>query len=564
MTDQRENNAKAAPSTLQAYASRRTILRGGVAMSVAAATGMVVPRRLLAQSAATPAATPGARDGIIKSTVDGVPNAYTKMPAPFKTVSNVPGSGGKVRMLTISYSPPATAKGDNTYWQELEKRLGVEWEPTLVPASSYGEKTSAVIASGDIPELFYLLTTSTAPVISQSISQGAFTDLTSFLSGDALRDYPNLALIPSYLWEKVKIEGKIYGVPKPVLRSNDIAFYRSDWASTLGFETPRNTDDVFNLMVAMATKDPDGNGSGDTWGTAGYGGGWNMFLWKQMFRTPYGWRLNEDGTLTNEIETDEFRQALDFARRLHEAGAYHPDTAGMQLDAELDGFKSGSIGIDSGGFASFFGEGGKIDDAQSFNPKATMAPLVPPGPDGAKGVSFAGQGFFGSVGIPASVGKDEGRVKELLRIMDYLTAPFGSEESNFLRYGLGEHHDVQPDGTLVKNDRGRADISALVYPFLSENYFFYPSHLDDALKAQKINEEMAAIAVTNPAAGIYSSANTAKAAELGQLGTDRITAIITGRESMDSLEGYINDWKSRGGDDVRHELEDGIKANQGG
>ncbi len=565
--------------------SRRAVVRGGLAAGAVAASGVLLPGQPFAQggatpvaspvaggatpvatpvtNGATPAASPIAVDGIIHSSVTGVPNAYTRMPAPFQSVASVPGSGGKVRMLTISYAPPPTAKDENTFWQELERRLGVEWAPELAPASSYPEKATTTIAGGDIPELFYLLESSAASIISQSISQGAFTDLTPYLEGAALADYPNLSLIPAQLWENVRIEGKIYGVPKPVLRSNNIAFYRSDWATTLGFAAPRTTDDVFNMFLAMAQGDPDGNGSNDSWGIAGYGGGWNMFLWKQMFRTPYIWRLNADGTLTNEIETDEFRQALDFAQRLYAADAYHPDTAGMLLDAEVNGFKGGSIGLFSGGFATFFGAGGLIDEAQKFNPNAIMAPLVPVGPDGNRGVTFAGQGYFGSVGIPASV-TDEGRVRELLRIMDYLSAPFGSEESNFLRYGLTEHHDVQPDGTLVKNDKGRADISALVYPFLSEDYFFYPGHTEDAQKAQVINEQMAVIAVTNPAAGIASPASTENAAALTQLGTDSVTAMITGRESMDSLQGYINEWKSRGGDQVRQELEDGIRARQGG
>ncbi|MGI8548998.1 MAG: hypothetical protein ACR2M1_17030, partial [Gemmatimonadaceae bacterium] len=210
-----------------------------------AATGALLPRQLFAQGAATPGAATPVAGGVLKSTVEGVPNAFTMTPKPFQSVATVPGSGDKVRMLTISYSPPPTAKDQNSYWQELEKRLGVEWDPTLVPVASYGEKAAAIIASGDIPELFYLLVSSSAPVIAQSISQGAFTDLAPYLSGDAIKEFPNLALYPSYLWENVKIEGKIYGVPKPVLRSNDTSFYRTDWLQKLGLSEPRTADDVY-------------------------------------------------------------------------------------------------------------------------------------------------------------------------------------------------------------------------------------------------------------------------------------------------------------------------------
>lgn len=538
--------------------SRRNALRMGAGAAIGA---LLLPGAAMAQGASTPAATPNA-DGVLVSTVEGVPNAYTRMPTPFQSVAAVPGKGDTVRMLTISYSPPPSDKSQNTYWQELEKRLGVTWEPTLVPASSYGEKVSALIAGGDLPDLFFLLISNSAPVIAQSMSQGAFTDLTPYLTGDALADYPNLALYPSYLWENVKFEGKILGVPKPVLRSNDTQFYRSDWAQTLGMTSVATTDDVSKLLVAMAKNDPDGNGSNDTWGVTGYGGSWNMFTWNQMFSVPYSWRLNDDGTLTNQIETEEYRASIGFARDLFANGAFHPDAAGMDYDTAKTAFLSGKVGMTGEGFAAFFGENSLQVQAQKLNPKATFAPLVTASANGVPGVTYAGQGYFGSMGIPASV-TDEGRVKELLKIVDYLCAPFGSEESNFLRYGLAEHHDVQPDGSFVRNDKGSADMSALVYPFLSENYFFYPGVEGEAGSAQQLNEQMAKVAITNPTAGLVSATNIERSGELNQLGTDSITAIITGRSDLSALDDYINAWKQGGGDTIRQEFEKAIAAKSG-
>ncbi|MGI8406359.1 MAG: hypothetical protein ACR2OE_16640 [Thermomicrobiales bacterium] len=561
MTSARSEQPDKANSLLHRPLSRRTAVRAGLAAGTVAASSLLLPRSLFAQ-AATPEASPASSSGVLKSTVEGVPDAFTRTPTPFKSVASIPGSGDKVRMLTISYSPPPTEKKNNTYWQEIEKRLGAEWDPTLVPVASYGEKTAAIIASGDMPELFYLLVTSTAPIIAKSISQGAFTDLTPYLTGDAIKDYPNLTLYPSYLWDNVRIEGKIFGVPKPVLRSNDTSFYRTDWLKKLGLGEPKTTDDVHNMLVAMSKNDPDGNGNADTWGTTAYSGSWNMFVWNQMFSVPYGWRLNDDGTLTNQIETDEYRQSLEFTQRLQADGAFHPDAVSMEYDVAKDSFVSGKVGLYDDGFAAFFGEGSLLQKGQEFNKAATFAPLVTASANGKPGVTYAGQGFFGSVGIPSSV-KDEGRIKELLRIMDYLCAPFGNEESNFLRYGLAEDHDVKPDGSMEKNDKGVSDISALVYPFLSENYFYYPGVEGEAARAQQLNEQMAKVAITNPTAGLVSPTSIAKSAELAQLGTDSVTAIVTGRESIDSLDNYIQQWKSRGGDDIRRELEAAIKAKKG-
>jgi putative aldouronate transport system substrate-binding protein len=220
------------------------------------------------------------------------------------------------------------------------------------------------------------------------------------------------------------------------------------------------------------------------------------------------------------------------------------------------------VGLYGDGFAAFFGENSLQVQAKKLNANAAFAPLVSASANGVPGVTYAGPGYFGSMGIPASV-TDEGRVKELLRIMDYLCAPFGSEESNFLRYGLEEHHDVQPDGSFVRNDKGAADMSALVYPFLSENFFFYPGLEGEAAAAQDLNEQMAKIAITNPTAGLISATNIEKAGELNQLGTDRITAIVTGRAGLSSLDDYISAWKQGGGDAIRQEFEQAIAAKSG-
>ena len=57
---------------------------------------------------------------------------------------------------------------------------------------------------------------------------------------------------------------------------------------------------------------------------------------------------------------------------------------------------------------------------------------------------ISAQASTGIAAIPAKVGKDKERVKELLRVIDYLAAPFGCEEWVFLNYGHeGVHHMMQ-------------------------------------------------------------------------------------------------------------------------
>jgi putative aldouronate transport system substrate-binding protein len=539
----------------------RTFDRREIIGATAAAAGVAALSTVPAAAQGTPAATPAVPEGAMVSSVEGVPIAYTTFPEPFRTVEGVPGSGSTVRALILSYSPPPTEKDDNQFWQELETRLGVTWEPELVPIDSYGERISTVFAGGDLPEIMFLLPSTTRPIIYEAIDQGAFYDFTDLVESGGLSDYPNLAAYPAYQWDATRINGRIWGVPKPVLRNNDPTFYRKDWGDALGFETLSDGTVVHDLLIGMSKNDPDGNGTEDTWGLCPYGGTWFNFIINQMFKVPWGWRLNDDGTLTNALETDEYRQSLEYIVELFNGGAYHPDAASLNVSQASDLLLGGQAGMATNGFAAVFGPSGFRHEIKEIVPEAVLEPVVMPGVDGGQGVTYQTPGIFGFNAISASAAQDESKLHELLSVMNYLVAPFGSEEATFLLYGIpGVHSEELDTGGYTLTDQGTADRSALVYPFLSENYFYYSGMPEEAEIAQKFNEEMAAVAVANPTAGLYSPTQGEVGAEIGQFVTDTYTAIVTGREPIETLDEMISGWRSRGGDQIRSEYEEAIAA----
>jgi putative aldouronate transport system substrate-binding protein len=122
---------------------------------------------------------------------------------------------------------------------------------------------------------------------------------------------------------------------------------------------------------------------------------------------------------------------------------------------------------------------------------------------------------------------------------------------------------VQPNGVLVLNDRGRADISeisATLFP--TRVLYFLTTNLteDDAHYVQGAAKDVLAIGMDNPTWTAFSITNFTKAAELTQLANDRINGMITGRDPLSALDTYIKDWRSRGGDQIRKEFEDDLKA----
>src|SRR5262249_13380738 len=116
-------------------------------------------------------------DGVIPSPALDVPEAYLKLPPVFNSVNALPAKGSKVTAAFISYNPPVPPRDQNQYWQELEKRLGISYEPTIIPADTYREKMSALVAGTDLPDLTGIEQLN-APDLLKPINQGAFTDLT--------------------------------------------------------------------------------------------------------------------------------------------------------------------------------------------------------------------------------------------------------------------------------------------------------------------------------------------------------------------------------------------------
>lgn len=533
-----------------------TSTTSAAATSGNAAGATTVPSGSAAAGDVSSAFPPGS---VIASPAPGVPQAYLKFPSQqFKSVAAVPGKGSKVTAVFIDYNPPVPPRDQNKYWQEFEKRVNITYEPNLIAADSYKEKMATLVAGGDLPDLT-VVEQLNAPDLLKTVNQGAFTDLTPYLDGDAVKDYPNLAKIPDYAWENVKIKKKIYGVPIPRFIPDRALIFRGDWAEKMGNPHPKNADDFLDLMTKFTKNDPDGNGKPDTYGLGGWTGLWfshPFFL--HMFRVPPTWRKNEDGTLTNAIETDEYKQMTTYIKKLHDAGIFHPDSFSMSIQQAKDGFLSGKFGGYADGWTAITTHRTNFRKVDPNNPAAVI--LVPPGFDGGNPLVERSQGFFGMSCIPVKVGKDKERVKELLRVVDYCAAPFGSEEYTFLRWGIEGVHYQMKNGQPIATDLGQSEIDSLTSGIGRRNdVFYYPDAPDDARLMQQWCQEQMAHSAANPTYGLYSPTAIAKGAELTQLTTDRMVAIITGRDPFSAFDQFVKDWRSRGGDQARKEYEQALK-----
>lgn len=489
------------------------------------------------------------------SDIAGVPPAYTRYPSELvRSVQEVPGRGGEVSTFQVFEQAPPPS--DNPWLAEFNERLGVTLRPTYAAGPSYGEKVQTMMASGDLPDITWI-ERSIAPGLIQPMLQGAFTDLTDLLAGSGIDPYPNLAKIPTYAWRNSTVNGKLLGVPSALPMVNQVTMYRRDWATELGYtEPPRDAQEVMELLAEFTRGNHSGKQSGDTWGLATLGHG--IGLAHQMFRVPNEWRVEDDGSLTNEIETDEFEAATEYLVELWQSGAFHPDAATLPVLDAQNIYQNGRIGLLPAGVTPHYRT--MLPALLANVPGSEPTAITPPGHDGGDPVIHQEQGYFGIAAIPSDVGEDTERLDELLRIIDYWCAPFGSEEHTFINYGIeGRHFAFDDQGTPVPSEgdlwaREVSGPSWLVAP--REAAFFFPGNTEWGVAAQEAVAVAVPQSVENPTSNLISDTDVRQSGALNEMYDDYLYGIVTGRRSLSELTDWRDEWRRAGGDDIRNEYED--------
>ena len=97
----------------------------------------------------------------------------------------------------------------------MNKRLGVNLKLQMVPTADYAATVNTVLAGADLPDFVYNATTTQPLGVIPSITQFAQTrcaELTPYLGGDGIKEYPNLANFSTYTWRSGIVGGKLYAI----------------------------------------------------------------------------------------------------------------------------------------------------------------------------------------------------------------------------------------------------------------------------------------------------------------------------------------------------------------
>lgn len=549
--------------------SRRSLLGAAGLAAVAVSTGCSQSKSSAGSGAAPPTTIPDyiappKIPGAIESDVAGVDPAAKSYPKPYKTVDKMPPcSGSTISEFTLTWGGQVPGVGKNKAWKWLGSLLDCSFKPTITPADSYDQKIATLLAGGDLPDLMVLNPT---PTVNKAMHQGAFADLTEVLAGSAIKDWPNIGWTRPEHWKLSAVDGKIYGIPIYVPEANTCIRIRADYAKKLGMSEPPADADEFYDFATELPKAGVGPNKQAVYGLGTFSGG-NQII-DAMFEVPNNWRL-QGGKLISRFETDEFAQAMEYAVKLWKGGGFHPDALALadQGAKVLSLFNSGQLGMNYGLNAIGWFQQPYSDVVSQAGGAEAIAPYVVPKHDGSgAGTYYLGPGIGGWVGLSAEAAKDTKRRTELLNLINWFKAPWGSEEYNQRTFGkLGTDWDFDSHGVPAPKESSSYsdEIGTLTYGY-RDNVWYQVGQPTVPEVIMPYQEAVLKAGVKDPAAFIPSSVSDRVSSVLEQVAQDHLNGIVSGRRPLSDLKTFIADWKKKGGDQLRADLEKGVEQRETG
>lgn len=212
--------------------------------------------------------------------------------------------------------------------EESEAIAGVDAEWQIYEWADWTDQKSLLLASGDIPDVFFGSICLTDADIAQNLS--TFVPLEDLIA----ENMPNLSAAfeaePALKAMATAADGHIYSLPRKLPcrpQSWDQPFINQTWLDNLGISMPTTYEEFYNVLKAFKEQDANGNGDPDDeipfsgvadvmrfltpFGTTASNGGYNITL--------------KDGEAVYIPMTQMYKDGLIWMRKAYEEGLIDPE-----------------------------------------------------------------------------------------------------------------------------------------------------------------------------------------------------------------------------------------------
>lgn len=484
--------------------------------------------------------------------------------------AETPAERQTLTVMTIDFNAGASNTGDyaEQIIQTIDDYCNVDLQIEWILSDVTEEKTSLAMSN---PSTMPMIMTWSGAITGNVVNYakaGAFVDLNDYIWDS--EKYPNLSQMNKNVAETLSVDGKLIAIP----RTRDIGryglSYRQDWADKLGIEEPKTVEDVYNMLYAFTYNDPDGNGKNDTYGMemTSYTGPFDIV--QTWFGVGNGW-IEQDGQLIPVHQQAEYKEALDWLRKVYQDGLMPADWAVRTTDTWSNGCKTGESGV----YIDVMDGGRRIWDY--FNTEATFTPSVV-NPDEAasmnllgavNGKTLATSGYNGYFTLSASTCDTPEKIEAALTFLDKLN---DNDMRLLTEYGIeGVNYEVDENGYMVRLDKDNTGLTNN-YAGLNQMLAYIPRYTptpsvetnERTARQNEVYVENEACAVFNPALSYLANSATYSdvGATLDEIIKQARTQYICGEIDEAGLQAAADAWLAQGGQQIIDEVNEQYQANK--
>ena len=271
--------------------------------------------------------------------------------------------------LTVGINQNANVEDfdNNAFTKYLEETVGVDLEFVYFSSSeseAIQQLALTVSANKELPDVILGFHKMGHYVVNQYGEDGYFMDLTDLI--DKYGKNYKAALEKASKEDREYLEKKavntntdgIYAMPIALCPAIDdmpnLMYINQDWLNKLGLQAPTNIDELYNVLKAFKTQDPNGNGKADEIPMVGGDIGHGNDIIAYMLNAFVYFSDNNSYNVTNgkvwdPLVTDEFRQGLIYVNKLVKEGLVSDLTFTLAASSEFKALNSPTDGVEKVG-----------------------------------------------------------------------------------------------------------------------------------------------------------------------------------------------------------------------
>lgn len=265
----------------------------------------------------------------------------------------------------------------NEFSKHMEEMTGVKVNFIMVPEATAREKIALTLASGEYPDAFLGFGIGSDDEATYGTQDGLFLPLNKYYSEEWM---PNMMKafedFPGSVGYMTNIDGNIYSLPRLEgcyhCSNQAKMFVYQPFLDKLGLKAPTTTDELYEVLKAIKTGDPNGNGKADEIPMAGSIVGWSDNLERYLLNSfiycdivtdinagaigSVGYMMNGDKVDTC-VNKDAYREGLAYIAKLYKEGLIYNGSFTQnsdQLTQLVESSELPVVGFAAGGWRGQF------------------------------------------------------------------------------------------------------------------------------------------------------------------------------------------------------------------